>query len=130
MPDGTPSQLLDQLSQARAALCHFMRATQAGHATNTGRDQPAALQLSGVHVRDLRVVFDAVARANEMLSVSATDSQETAAAISEYRQVLRQFRSILPQLRGWLLAERGRLGCRRSHAASFEDWVKTNRQTR
>lgn len=50
--------------------------------------------------------------------------------LADYRSALKEFHQQLPRVHGWLLAEKARLECRRSHADSVQTWLETTKQTR
>ena len=116
-----------QLSKAMYALRRILsqETTPAG-ASNQNKGAPPPFS-----VKDLTVAFGQIAQIQEALADAHCEiSPDFGVEFSEYKHLLKRFKAELPRLHGWLLAERARLRCKRSHSEAVENWVRTTRQTR
>jgi hypothetical protein len=120
--------LLTQISEAIAALQRILPQEPSSPTTPKRLSQRGA---PATNVRDLTAAFTEIVRMQETLTNEHSGvSGEFAAALSNYRHLLKQFKAELPRIHGWLLAERERLRSKRSHSEAVENWVRTTRQTR
>ncbi len=127
-PEGSiaEEELIAALSQAAAALRGVLPPkveTPASSGTFQGKRIRSASALT--------LAFREVASLNKLLHrLPENISPELTASLAEYRRLLEELRSQLPECYGWLLAERQRLGQRRSHSSAVEAWIQTSNQTR
>jgi hypothetical protein len=89
------------------------------------------LQTVRISIEDLRAALSQITEGRALLEHVLRDPTPALAhAVSEYRAALAELKPHLPRLEGWLLAERGRLVMRRSHAVSVTNWTEANGKTR
>jgi hypothetical protein len=122
------SQFLPQIDQN--SLDEIAAATTAvRHVLSIWGGNP--LQTVRISIEDLRAAFSHIIEGRALLEHALPDPTPAFAhAVSEYRAALAELKPHLPGFEGWLLAERGRLVVRRSHAVSVTNWIETNVQTR
>jgi len=122
------SQFLPQIDQD--SLGQIAAATAAvRHLSSIWDGDP--LQTARISIEDVRAALSKIMQARALLERVLRDPTPALAhAVTEYRAALAELKSHLPRFEGWLLAERGRLAVRRSHAVSVTSWIEANGQTR
>ena len=89
------------------------------------------LQTVRISIEDLRAALSQITERRALLEHVLRDPTPALAhAVSEYRAALAELKPHLPRFGGCLLAERGRLVMRRSHAVSVTNWTEANGKTR
>ena len=120
--------MIERLAQASEMLSRVLAAwgsRAAGAAARPGASDQSCTPI------DLELAFAEVIQMRELLRrLPAEPDPELAQAIADYRQILQQLKLCAPAIRGWLLAERARLGNRKAHSASVQEWIATHGETR
>jgi hypothetical protein len=111
---------LGQIAAATAAVRHVLSIWDGDR-----------LQTVRISIEDLRAALSKIMEARAVVEhVLRNPAPALANAVSEYRAALAELKPHLRALEGWLLAERGRLVVRRSHAVSVTNWIEANGQIR